>query len=49
MALLLGRNLGIETFKDLLTAGRTETEAPMVWPTDAKSRLIEKYLDFGKD
>ena len=49
MALLLGKNLWIETFKDLLTIGRTETEAPMVWPTDAKSRLIEKYLDFGKD
>ena len=31
--------------------GRTgaETEAPMLWPHDAKSRLIGKDPDTGKD
>ena len=31
--------------------GRTdaEAEAPILWPPDAKSRLIEKNLDAGKD
>ena len=29
--------------------GRTDAEAPILWPPDAKSRLIEKDLDAGKD
>ena len=31
--------------------GRTdaETEAPLLWPPDVKSRLIEKSPDAGKD
>ena len=29
--------------------GRTDTEAPLLWPPDAKSQLIGKDLDAGKD
>ena len=29
--------------------GRTDTEAPILWPPDAKSQLIGKDLDDGKD
>ena len=29
--------------------GRTNTEAPIFWPSDAKSRLIRKDPDAGKD
>ena len=31
--------------------GRTdaETEAPILWPSDAKSRLVRKDQDAGKD
>ena len=29
--------------------GRTETEAPILWPSDAKSGLIGKDPDVGKD
>ena len=29
--------------------GRTDAEAPMFWPPDAKSQLIEKDPDAGKD
>ena len=29
--------------------GRTDAEAPILWPPDAKSRLIEKDPDAGKD
>ena len=29
--------------------GRTDAEAPMLWPPDAKSRLIGKDPDTGKD
>ena len=29
--------------------GRTNTEVPMLWPPDAKSQLIGKDLDAGKD
>ena len=29
--------------------GRTDAEAPILWPPDAKSRLIGKDLDVGKD
>ena len=29
--------------------GRTEAEAPILWPPDVKSRLIEKDPDAGKD
>jgi len=28
--------------------GRTETEAPMLWPPDVKSRLVEKGPAAGK-
>ena len=33
------------------STGRTdaETEAPVFWPPDAKSRLIRKDADAGKD
>ena len=29
--------------------GRTDAEAPILWPPDAKSRLIEKDLEAGRD
>ena len=29
--------------------GRTDAEAPVLWPPDAKSQLITKDLDAGKD
>ena len=29
--------------------GRTDAEAPVLWPPDAKSQLIEKDPDAGKD
>ena len=29
--------------------GRTDTEPPKLWPRDAKSRLIGKDPDAGKD
>ena len=29
--------------------GRTHAEAPILWPPDAKSQLIEKDSDIGKD
>ena len=29
--------------------GRTDAEAPILWPPDMKSRLIGKYPDAGKD
>ena len=29
--------------------GRTDAEVPIVWPPDAKSRLIRKDPDAGKD
>ena len=29
--------------------GRTDTEAPLLWPPDAKSQLIGKDLDAGED
>ena len=29
--------------------GRTDAEAPKLWPPDAKSRLIRKDSDAGKD
>ena len=29
--------------------GRTDDEAPILWPPDAKSQLIEKDPDAGKD
>ena len=29
--------------------GRTDAEAPILWPPDAKSWLIEKDPDAGKD
>ena len=37
--------------KPSIFLGRTdaETEAPILWPSDAKSRLIGKDPDAGKD
>ena len=32
-----------------LYTGRTEAEAPILWPPDAKSLLIRKDPDIGKD
>ena len=29
--------------------GRTDSEAPILWPPDAKSQLIRKDPDAGKD
>ena len=29
--------------------GRTDTEVPILWPPDAKSKLIRKDPDAGKD
>ena len=29
--------------------GKTDAEAPILWPPDAKSQLIEKDLEAGKD
>ncbi|MGY6464386.1 hypothetical protein ACXIUA_10945, partial [Corynebacterium sp. UMB8791] len=29
--------------------GRTDAEAPILWPPDAKNRLIGKDPDVGKD
>ena len=29
--------------------GRTEAEAPILWPPDEKNWLLRKYLDAGKD
>ena len=33
----------------LIFIGRTEAEAPILWPPDAKSWLIGKDSDAGKD
>ena len=33
----------------LIFIGRTDTEAPILWPTDAKSQLVRKDPDAGKD
>ena len=33
----------------LICIQRTEAEAPILWPPDAKSRLIGKDPDAGKD
>ena len=35
--------------KPWIFIGRTDTEAPTLWPPDAKSWLIGKDLDAGKD
>ena len=32
-----------------ILTGRTEAEAPVLWPPDAKSRLIEKDPDTWQD
>ena len=29
--------------------GRTDAEAPILWPPDARSQLIGKYCDAGQD
>ena len=33
----------------LIFIGRTDAEAPVLWPSDVKSRLIGKDPDAGKD
>ena len=35
--------------KSWIFIGRAEAEAPIVWPPDTKSQLIEKESDTGKD
>ena len=35
-------------FLSLNNLDNTEAEAPILWPPDTKSWLIEKYLDAGK-
>ena len=32
-----------------LFPGRTDAEAPILWPSDAKNQLIRKDPDVGKD
>ena len=32
-----------------ISPGRTDAEAPIVWPPGAKSQLIRKDCDAGKD
>ena len=32
-----------------ILSGRTDAETPILWPTDAKSQLIRKDPDTGKD
>ena len=34
---------------DLEYSGKTDTEAPILWPPDVKSQLIGKDPDAGKD
>ena len=33
----------------LIFIGRTDAEAPIIWPPDVKSQIIGKELDAGKD
>ena len=35
--------------QSLIFIGRTDAEVPILWPPDAKSRLIGKDSDAGKD
>ena len=35
--------------KPCLFIGKTEAEAPILWPPDAKSQLVGKDPDAGKD
>ena len=35
--------------QSLIFIGRTDTEAPILWPPDVKSQLIVKDPDAGKD
>ena len=35
--------------KPWLFFGRTDAEAPILWPPDVKRQLIRKYLKAGKD
>ena len=43
------RPVNPEGNQPLIFIGRTAAEAPVLWPPDMKSRLIEKDLDAGKD
>ena len=36
-------------YRSWVFIGRTDAEAPILWPPDAKNRLIGKYPDAGKD
>ena len=35
--------------KEIGPEGRADAEAPILWPSDVKSRLVGNYLDSGKD
>ena len=35
--------------RSFLHSQKAEAEAPVLWPPDATSRLIRRYLDAGKD
>ena len=37
------------TLRNQIFIGRTDAEAPILWPPDVKSQLTGKYLDAGKD
>ena len=43
------RPVNPEGNQPLIFIGRTAAKAPVLWPPDMKSRLIEKDLDAGKD
>ena len=38
-----------EISPDFIFIGRTDAEAPILWPPDAKNRLLGKDSDAGKD
>ena len=42
-------NFRLNLLKKQPEAEATEAEAPILWPRDAKSRLIRKDPDAGKD
>ena len=44
-----GWEIKIILLLDWILIGRTDAEAPILWPPDAKSRLIGKEPDAGKD
>ena len=42
-------SLCLSQFSNNLSIGRTEAEAPILWPPDGKSRLTGEDSDAGKD